>query len=176
MNDSLEAHLRQQIDRSDRFFWHRLRWSLVRTYLPNGRPFELIDIGAGAGLVGNFLAREFPEATYRFVEPIESLRHYLADRFGSEADASNQTDYRSCQFVTVLDVLEHIADDHAFIRELVTSMAPGAVLLLTVPALPRLWSSWDDALGHQRRYDKSTLSACLDGLPHPRPGDEFPLS
>jgi hypothetical protein len=165
MNDSLEAHLRQQIDRSDRFFWHRLRWSLVRDYLPVGRPFELIDIGAGAGLVGNFLTREFPEATYRYIEPIESLRLHLGERFGDEADASSWPDYRSGQFVTMLDVLEHISDDHTFITKVVTSMAPGAVLLLTVPAQPRLWSSWDDALGHERRYDRTSLSACLDGLP-----------
>ena len=121
MSDSLEAHLHRQIDHSDRFFWHRLRWSLVRATLPTDRPFELLDVGAGAGLVGTFLAREFPLGTYRYVEPIESLRLHLRERFGPEADASDWTDYRSAQYVTMLDVLEHVVDDRTFVRTAVSA-------------------------------------------------------
>jgi len=70
MSEALEAHLRRQIEHSSRFFWHRLRWRVVRSYLPEGRSFELVDVGAGAGLVGAYLARDRPLGTYRFVEPI----------------------------------------------------------------------------------------------------------
>ena len=60
-------------------------------------------------------------------------------------------------FVTLLDVLEHQEDDAQFIGGLVAKMEPGSVLLLTVPALPKLWSPWDEALGHYRRYTRSSL-------------------
>jgi hypothetical protein len=43
-------------------------------------------------------------------------------------------------------------------------MQPGSVLLLTVPALQSLWSPWDEALGHFRRYDKAALLTCSEGL------------
>lgn len=165
MTDALEAHLRRQIEHSQRFFWHRLRWRVVRNYLPEGSQFELVDVGAGAGLLGTFLARDRPQATYRFVEPIDSLRRFLCERYGKAADAGDDADYFSAACVTLLDVLEHQQDDHAFLSALVEKMPPGSTLLLTVPALPSLWSQWDIALGHFRRYDKATLVACAAGLP-----------
>jgi hypothetical protein len=67
--------------------------------------------------------------------------------------------------VVLLDVLEHQGDDRAFLAELAEKMGPGATLILTVPALPTLWSSWDVVLGHYRRYTKSMLDAAADPLP-----------
>jgi hypothetical protein len=165
MSEALEAHLRRQIEHSSRFFWHRLRWRVARSYLPEDGPFELVDVGAGAGLLGAFLERDRVQATYRFVEPIDSLRQYLRERYGDAADAGDDADYASAKFVTLLDVLEHQQDDRAFLSSLVGKMAPGSTLLLTVPAVPRLWSQWDVALGHFRRYDKAALIACAKGLP-----------
>jgi hypothetical protein len=165
MTEALESHLRRQIEHSQRFFWHRLRWKVVRSYLPEQAPFELVDVGAGAGLLGTFLTRDHPHATYRFVEPIDSLRQFLRERYGDPADAGDEPDYGSARFVALLDVLEHQSDDREFLSGLVAKMAPGSTLLLTVPALPSLWSEWDVALGHFRRYDKATLLACTEGLP-----------
>jgi SAM-dependent methyltransferase len=127
--------------------------------------FSVVDIGAGAGLLGDFLKRDRPTATYEFVEPIESLRLFLRERYGSRADVGNKADYEFASFVTLLDVLEHQEDDMEFLSDLVRKMRPGSTLLLTVPALPRLWSNWDIALGHFRRYDKDTLLRCTRGLP-----------
>ena len=44
-------------------------------------------------------------------------------------------------------------------------MDAGALLLVTVPALASLWSDWDVALGHFRRYDRPLLARAADGLP-----------
>ena len=44
-------------------------------------------------------------------------------------------------------------------------MKPGSTLLLTVPAQQKLWSKWDAALGHFRRYDKRSLLECAQDLP-----------
>ena len=161
----LEAHLQRQVEHSERFFWHRLRWRAVREYLPSDTPFELIDVGAGAGLLGTFLRRDRPLATYRFIEPIESLRSMLCSIHGDSADAAGDVTFEGARFVTLLDVLEHQEDDTRFIKELVDKMEPGSVLLLTVPALPKLWSPCDVALGHYRRYEKASLLACFDNLP-----------
>ncbi len=165
MVDPLEVHLRRQVEHSERFFWHRLRWRAVRQYLPNDAHFEVVDVGAGAGLLGTYLSRDRPLATYRFIEPIDSLGSMLRSVYGDTADASSEFRFATARFVTLLDVLEHQEDDAQFIGELVAKMEPGSVLLLTVPALPKLWSPWDEALGHYRRYTRSSLLACLDGLP-----------
>jgi SAM-dependent methyltransferase len=64
--------------------------------------------------------------------------------------------------VLVLDVLEHIADPVGFISEqLQPLVAPGAGVLVAVPAHPWLFGDHDRALGHYRRY---TVKRLLDDL------------
>ena len=161
----LEAHLERQIEESQDFFWHRLRWDAVASRLPRGDGFELVDVGAGIGLVGDFLRTERPLAGYRYEEPIAALQEHLAERFGAEAEVPAGAPVPGARFVTLLDVLEHQPDGHAFLAGLAQRMASGATLILTVPALNRLWSDWDVALGHHTRYDKARLRTTLAALP-----------
>jgi hypothetical protein len=165
MTSELEIHLLAQLHDHQRHFWHRLRWYAVRSHITTKETIEIVDVGAGAGLLGLFLRRDRPQATYRFIEPIESLRRALRATYGESSDASGESSFASANFVTLLDVLEHQEDDRAFIQDLVAKMPKGSLLLLTVPALPSLWSKWDVALGHFRRYSKSTLAEVIAGLP-----------
>ena len=67
--------------------------------------------------------------------------------------------YRSASFQTVLalDVIEHVDNDVAMLRELRRVLSLDGLLLVTVPALPALWSGHDDANDHRRRYVRSAL-------------------
>jgi SAM-dependent methyltransferase len=56
-----------------------------------------------------------------------------------------------------LDVIEHLEDDLAALRELRRTVAPGGALLVTVPAYPWLWSSHDEINHHHRRYTRRSL-------------------
>lgn len=165
MASSLEDHLSAQLERSREFFWHRLRWRVLLDHLPAGRPFQLVDIGAGAGLLGDFLARRLPDCRYGFVEPIVSLETDLEARFGEAANFRSRDSFRGVDVVTLMDVIEHLAEDRAFLARTLERMDPGARLVVTVPALRSLWSGWDVALGHYRRYDKRMLREAVEGLP-----------
>jgi hypothetical protein len=162
--DPLEAHLQRQIEHSRDFFWHRLRWKAVAGEL-GAEPFELTDVGAGIGLVGTFMATQYPSSTYRFVEPLESLVTELEARFGAAANHNGAASYAGSRYITLLDVLEHIEDHRGFLEDLTAKMDPGATLVMTVPALLSLWSEWDVALGHYRRYDKAMIADVFAGLP-----------
>lgn len=59
--------------------------------------------------------------------------------------------------ILCLDVIEHIEDDVAALRELRDSLAPDGRILLSVPALPGLYGVRDKNIGHYRRYDKMML-------------------
>lgn len=61
--------------------------------------------------------------------------------------------------IVMTDVLEHLADDAGSLRALRTRLKPGGRLLLTVPALPWLWSEHDVTHHHLRRYRPAELSA-----------------
>jgi hypothetical protein len=161
--DPLEQHLARQAERSQNFFWNRLRWELVSDHLGSDCR-RVVDVGAGPGFLGDFLRLRRPGAEYWFVEPIETLERQLAGRFGEEANRRDR-DFEGATHLTLMDVLEHQEDDRAFMADLVARMEPGAALLLTVPAMPWLWSGWDAMLGHYRRYTKATLRGAVDSLP-----------
>src|SRR5262249_22527731 len=59
-------------------------------------------------------------------------------------------------------ILEHIADDVKFLREMADSFPSARGLILTVPARSELWSNYDDYWGHHRRYNRASLADALD--------------
>lgn len=69
--------------------------------------------------------------------------------------------------ITMLDVLEHLDDDGAAVQEMMRLLRPGGLLVVTVPALRWLWSDWDVALHHRRRYSRNALLRVAD-----RPGTQ----
>jgi len=52
----------------------------------------------------------------------------------------------------MFDVLEHLTDDRAVLSDVHYLLKPGGRLLPTLPALPSLWSYFDEAAQHCRRY------------------------
>jgi hypothetical protein len=63
-----------------------------------------------------------------------------------------------------MDVIEHIADDGAFLRDLLARpfVSTETRFLITVPAYQALFSSHDTFLGHYRRYSNRTLRERLE--------------
>jgi SAM-dependent methyltransferase len=69
----------------------------------------------------------------------------------------------SAEVVCLLDVIEHLHDPVAALRESARLLAPGGRLVVNVPAHRWLWSSFDEELGHVRRYTRAALDAELAG-------------
>jgi SAM-dependent methyltransferase len=61
--------------------------------------------------------------------------------------------------ILLADVLEHIADQDAFLRAVKFHLAPGGSVVVNVPALQSLYSGYDRAVGHLRRYRVQTLAS-----------------
>jgi hypothetical protein len=106
VTEALETHLLPQIEHSRRFFWHRLRWRVVREY-PRETQFDLVDVRAGADLLGSSLVDDGTQTTYCFVEPFESIRVFLRLNYGDDADPTDAADFNQAQFGRLLNVLEH---------------------------------------------------------------------
>lgn len=64
--------------------------------------------------------------------------------------------------ITCLDVLEHLDEPVRLLRHLADASAPDAVLIVTVPALPSLYATWDELAGHRRRYTRRDLVRDLE--------------
>ncbi len=59
--------------------------------------------------------------------------------------------------IVMTDVLEHLDDQAGTLRGLHARLRPGGWLLITVPAMPWLWSDHDVAHHHRRRYRADEL-------------------
>lgn len=135
-------------------FWHRVRFELVAAHLRTRPTTAVLDVGAGSGLLGEHLRPS--GVRYRFTESSPALADGLVERFGEAALDDGDT-LTSDTVVTLLDVIEHVDDDGALLAALAARMQPGAGLVVTVPALGWLFSSWDTDLGHFRRYSRRQL-------------------
>jgi SAM-dependent methyltransferase len=64
--------------------------------------------------------------------------------------------------VVLLNVLEHIEDDAAAVRQLYRILKPGGVAVIEVPAGPRLYDVYDKLLLHFRRYSLKDLKLTFE--------------
>ena len=145
----------------DRYWWYRGRrrivMDLVRS-LPLPAEPRILDAGCGSG---RNLVELSGVGTAVGLEPSPRGAEVARARgVGEVAVAEIGTmpfDDASFDLITLLDVLEHIEDDLGTLVALRRVARPGGVLLITVPAYPRLWSSHDELNQHCRRYTRAAL-------------------
>ena len=91
------------------------------------------------------------------------------DRNLVEADLTRPIDRQVKPFdaVLALDVIEHLDDDRAAVARLGSLARPGGIVIVSVPALPEMYTEFDGIQGHRRRYLPGN-PAC--GFRRQRPG------
>jgi SAM-dependent methyltransferase len=147
--------------------WHwwflgrqRILETVLRHELKGGGSFKIASLGCGPS-EGLLWLKQFAGPAGRIVgidaEPLHS-RHRPAnvDYIIGSIEALPFVE-KSFDAVLALDVLEHLDDDLAGLREAARLVKPGGLLLITVPALPILWGAMDVVAHHRRRYVKDTL-------------------
>lgn len=145
-------------------FQHATNWK--RYWTRHARPFvrgRVLDVGCGLGSNAGRL-RTDQVTHYTFLEPDAGL---LAQARLQTPDTDNAAfihgDIGSVggPFETILytDVLEHIRDDRAELEHASTKLIAGGHLIVLAPAFPFLYSPFDRAIGHHRRYTRRMLEA-----------------
>lgn len=150
-------------DLEDRHWWYAERRHLIRRAIRDLSPEGVaLDVGAAAG--GN--TRVLRAAGWRCAAlEYSAVGAALARERGlsvlrGDATALPVAD-GSLGLVVAYDVLEHIEDDAAAVREIHRALRPGGTFLVAVPVDMRLWSAHDVAVHHVRRYERAELLALL---------------
>jgi len=146
--------------------WWRSRTKLARWILRSEGifpPAPLLDAGCGWGSTYLSLEAEGYRVTgsdisRQMLERLDSPQRRLAVCDLTRAVRREET----FAALLAMDVLEHIDDDAAAARQLNGFLRPGGLLLLSVPALPELFSEFDAIQGHRRRYTAASLRSLLD--------------
>jgi 2-polyprenyl-3-methyl-5-hydroxy-6-metoxy-1,4-benzoquinol methylase len=115
---------------------------------------ELLEFGPG---LGDFLERF--KAKGKMIDAVENEPQFfdalkpLARRVVSTLDElPGQYDG-----IVSVNVLEHIEDDRAILRDLYAKLKPGGILNLYLPAGQILYGHLDALVHHYRRYDRKDL-------------------
>jgi SAM-dependent methyltransferase len=144
--------------------YNRWQYSRIAPYL--GR--RICEIGSGIGNISTLILDSAPElliltdtdSYYR-----EALRRHFEGRSNVVVEELTLPDMSAGEgfgrfdldTVIALNVIEHIADDVGALRSIATMLQGGGRAVILVPALPALFGSLDLALGHHRRYTRTSL-------------------
>src|SRR3954453_657109 len=156
----------------DKHFWFRARNRIVGAAaaeltrdLPS--PYHVLEFGCGDGNVTRVLQTACSGGHVVGVDLfLEGLRYARRRGIGLLVQADIRQSPFVCHFdlVGMFDVLEHIPDDVGTLRTLYDITKPGGYLMITVPAHQALWSYFDEASCHCRRYELEELRAKCVGV------------
>ncbi|HTJ92496.1 MAG TPA: methyltransferase domain-containing protein [Pararobbsia sp.] len=130
-------------------------WPLIETLLATAP--KRLEVAPG-------LRPRLPIQGSKFVDLSESavstLRNSGADAVEGQI-AALPFDDAQFDLVCALDIVEHVDDDTRALSELVRVARQDATLLLSVPLHASRWTSFDDFVGHRRRYEPAQLLELL---------------
>lgn len=117
---------------------------------------KILDVGAGSAFFSKYLLQNSNAVECICIDTSYETR-FTTRIHGKPISYSTDFIENGSNVVLMMDVLEHIDDDVAFLKSYVDKMASGTKFLITVPAFQFLWSGHDVFLEHKRRYTLSGL-------------------
>ncbi|PCI56330.1 MAG: methyltransferase [Alphaproteobacteria bacterium] len=123
----------------------------MRSFLGNIKANEVLDVGAGSGifsrqLLDHNICQSAVCVDPNYAEEKEESQNGKSIKFVKSIDKTTQG------LTLMMDVLEHVEDDVALLKEYADTMPEDGKILITVPAFQFMWSGHDVFLEHYRRY------------------------
>jgi SAM-dependent methyltransferase len=128
---------------------------------------DVLEVGAGIGGTSRFLCRS-DQMSWTCLEPDTRLAARLGAAFeatplpvrsrvvcGTIADLPQEECFDTILYI---DVLEHIENEHAELTQAAHHLRPQGRLIVLAPAHNALYSAFDRAIGHFRRYNRRMLT------------------
>jgi SAM-dependent methyltransferase len=158
---------RELLDRNRRFYdllWSDARlieaqrfntWPLVQSLLPTC--VQRLEVAPG-------LRPRLPIEGTQFVDisapALAKLRGRGAQVVLGEVTSLPFAD-SAFDLVCALDIIEHVEDDDGALSEVARATKAGGAILISTPLHPALWTSFDEFVGHKRRYEPPHLLSKL---------------
>ena len=142
-------------------FWIRRRFDVFQEMIGTlGKEMKIADIGCGNGVIQKQLGELYGVQVDGFdlnevaLNASIAVGHnkYIYDVLEKRSEFSNKYD-----LIFLFDMLEHVEHPLEFIDAAAFMLKPKGILAINVPAIACLFSDYDTAAGHLRRYNKDML-------------------
>jgi hypothetical protein len=145
--------------------WKNYVRDMLRPYITG----SVLEVGAGKGSFTSALSN-LNCTQWLCLEPDPRLGNEIKQRCAAKELSHNvelvvgtvadlpQT--QAFDTILYLDVIEHILDDAAEVRRATNRLISSGRLIILSPAFQMLYSAFDQAIGHHRRYTRKSLE-CL---------------
>ena len=149
--------------------WIKWRFEILKKSMKNiginfDKNYECLDIGCGR----NNFALNLEEISSFKIDQIDVDQKNFKNKkkgrgslFKYDINSKQQNLKNKYDIIFLLDVLEHIDNDNEFLQSCYFHMKKGSFLIINVPSIPELFSKYDNAVGHIRRYKKRDLKNLL---------------
>ena len=144
--------------------WKSYYARAIRSYVIG----DVLEVGAGLGGTSRFLC-DGRQRSWTSVEPDAALLRQLEERLAADplpcpvramcGNVESLAADERFDAILYIDVLEHIEDDAAELERSAARLRPGVHLIVLAPAHRALYSQFDKAIGHFRRYSRVSLLA-----------------
>ena len=154
----------------DRHFWFGARNEIIAAAVANlisGLPsgYRVLEVGCGTGVVLRRLAGMCDRGEVLGLDLYPEAVSLAQERTGCQVVVGDiltpPLSLGEFDIVGAFDVLEHLADERRTLMALSKMLKSDGSLVLTVPAHSSLWSYFDVAACHCRRYDRRQLVKLL---------------
>jgi SAM-dependent methyltransferase len=153
----------------DKHFWFRSRnndiVTLVKPLIAKlNSDYKILEIGCGTGNVLKELEKVCKPGSLFGMDLFSEGLAFARRRVSCplvQGDLHRPPFNTKFDLIGLFDVIEHLPDDIQVLQDLRAMLKPGGALLLTVPAHPALWSYFDTASHHFRRYTLKELETKL---------------
>lgn len=151
--------------------WYQARRQIIKSLLDvysskldPSRNFTLLDVGCGSGIDLSLFEKDY---SCTGIEPnpffLNKAQHNCnSPIIQASLPITSQQLTNKYDFILLLDVLEHVEDEQAVLQNISYLLEDHSHLLITVPALPWMWSVHDKINHHYRRYTKESLAQIVN--------------
>jgi len=130
---------------------------------------RVLEIGAG---IGNLTKQFIPRKRYAATDIDERALHYMKSfalgrpfmeirRLNADLPEDFKGLEESFDTVLIVNVLEHVADEQATLKNIYGTLEKGGKIVVLVPQFPALYGSFDEVLEHRERYTEKKLRSGL---------------
>ncbi len=142
-----------------------LRRAAILDFMKSFPPGRVLEMGCGAGALLYDISKlgYYGEGVEVSSYAIELAKKILVNVHGiSIVEGLPKESYEMYDYLLTFEVLEHIEDDTAAIKQWKDYIKPGGLVILSVPAHKKKWNVTDLLAGHYRRYDKKDIISLVD--------------